>query len=55
MPAGPDPAFAPPDGGRAAFDGWQGSMKPEGRRTIMGGDGYLFGFQSRASFCASLI
>jgi hypothetical protein len=21
-----------PDGGRAAFDGWHGSMKPEGRR-----------------------
>jgi hypothetical protein len=21
-----------PEGGRAAFDGWHGSMKPEGRR-----------------------
>ena len=30
-------------------------MKPEGRCTIMGGDDYLFGFQSRASFCASAI
>jgi hypothetical protein len=26
-----------PDGGRAAFDGRHGAMKPEGRRTIMGG------------------
>jgi hypothetical protein len=25
------------DGGRATFDGWQGWMKPEGRRTIMAG------------------
>jgi hypothetical protein len=24
-----------PDGGRATFDGWHGSMKPEGRRDIM--------------------
>jgi hypothetical protein len=24
-----------PVGGRAAFDGWHGSMKPEERRTIM--------------------
>ena len=23
-----------PDGGRATFDSWHGSMKPEGRRTI---------------------
>jgi hypothetical protein len=26
-----------PDGGRATFDGRHGSMKPEGRRTIMSG------------------
>jgi hypothetical protein len=24
-----------PDGDRATFDGWHGSMKPEGRRTVM--------------------
>ena len=31
---------AHPDGGRDALEGWQGVMKPEGRRTIMvGGQG----------------